>query len=118
MGQSVDGRTLKYQPLGEARLQGADLKQRHDVQLRGAHGRHILLHAAAQDLAPARFVPYWVMIRHQQRQDAVIWRQNGGAHVSGEGLERDASPFCRSSALRKPMLSEHLHLDCASLGRT
>ena len=49
----IHGQPLKYQPLREARLQGADLKYGIHVQLGGAHGRQILLHAAPVYLAPA-----------------------------------------------------------------
>ena len=41
----VDAEPFKDQPLREARLQGADLKDGVHVQLGGAHGGEVLLHA-------------------------------------------------------------------------
>ena len=50
----IDGEAFKDEPLREARLQGADLEDGVHMQLCGAHGRQVLLHATPVDLAPAR----------------------------------------------------------------
>jgi hypothetical protein len=49
----IDAEALEHQPLGESRLQGADLEDRVHVQLGRAHGRQVLLHPPAEDSAPA-----------------------------------------------------------------
>ena len=46
----VDADALEDEPLGVARLAGADLEERVDVQLGWAHRRQVLRHAAAQHL--------------------------------------------------------------------
>ena len=59
----INAEPLKDQPLREARLKGADLKDGVHMQLGGPHGGQVLLHSTPHNGAPAHVaqcVRVWV----------------------------------------------------------